>query len=324
MSFIFKHFVRVLAGVLFFAFSIHALARLGCLRSSLPSTNVDEIVLYHQSYASRSAQNADLLFIGDSSCLMDVSVPTIQRSIRRPVTALNLGALSYLPLWFFATLAKESISITNDSRTKTVILLVSPEMLSADLDPQKAAYAAELLRPKQTCDKNDPNWRITCPLGLQIFRNSIFNRFIPSVLSGEYGKAYGMNWYLWNFMSAEGGGLIDPHSSGRPSLDKSNWTLSRRIRIEAAEFREIFPPECRLLVGLSPVPAEMTGTNYISIHRALLIDFASLVAGTPLLELPATFPSSDFASLSHLNQIGRKRYSVLLAASLDAHESRVK
>src|SRR5512139_2493057 len=54
-----------------------------------PALDVDRTVLIHQAEVARSAQDAEIVLLGDSSCLMDVSARQLAEELGRPV--LNLG-----------------------------------------------------------------------------------------------------------------------------------------------------------------------------------------------------------------------------------------
>src|SRR5438132_267968 len=66
----------------------------GLLPAPRPALDVDRTIIVHQAEAARSPQNATVLLVGDSSCLMDVSARQLAAGLQQPV--LNLGTLSYL------------------------------------------------------------------------------------------------------------------------------------------------------------------------------------------------------------------------------------
>ena len=121
---------RMLVGPLFalglFAAALHAGARFALLPAPRPTLDVDRTVLIHQADASRAPQDAEIVLLGDSSCLMDVAAPLLTRRLGRPV--LNLGTLSYLSLDAYALLL-HNCAEANPGRLRAVVLLMHPEAL---------------------------------------------------------------------------------------------------------------------------------------------------------------------------------------------------
>ena len=79
-----------------FAALMHAGALVRLLPAPRPTLDIDRTLLVHQAEASRARHDADVLLLGDSSCLMDVDAKQLGNQLGRP--ALNLGTLSYLDL----------------------------------------------------------------------------------------------------------------------------------------------------------------------------------------------------------------------------------
>src|SRR5262245_17558770 len=61
-----------------------------------PALDVDRTILTHQANASRQTNSADILLIGDSSCLMDVSASRLNEILEGHHQALNLGTFMYV------------------------------------------------------------------------------------------------------------------------------------------------------------------------------------------------------------------------------------
>src|SRR5207245_55813 len=59
-----------------------------------PEFDVDQTILIHQAEASRGPCDADILFVGDSSCLMNFSARRLEELLPGH-RVLNLGTLSY-------------------------------------------------------------------------------------------------------------------------------------------------------------------------------------------------------------------------------------
>ena len=110
-----------------FAVLLHLGAALHLLPPPRPTLDIDRTVLLHQAAASQSVQDANLLLLGDSSCLMNVAARPL--GVWLPgVTALNLGTDSYLDPASYATLLRH-YTATNRTPLRAVVLLMHPEAL---------------------------------------------------------------------------------------------------------------------------------------------------------------------------------------------------
>src|ERR1043165_5713658 len=95
-----KDLLRLVGGplvaVVLFALVLHAGARLGLLPAPRPTLDADRTVIIHQAEASRVRSDAEVLLLGDSSCLMDVDARRLGAALGHRV--LNLGLNSHLDL----------------------------------------------------------------------------------------------------------------------------------------------------------------------------------------------------------------------------------
>ena len=101
---------------------------------------MDRTILIHQIEASRSRSDAEVLLLGDSSCLIDVSANQLTAEIVRPV--LNLATFSYLDLNAQSVLLTNFIA-ANPNRLKAVVLLMHPEALRRE---SAASYYTNFVR----------------------------------------------------------------------------------------------------------------------------------------------------------------------------------
>ena len=121
---------RLLGGFLVPVIILAVLMRLGAFSGILPAPwpalDVDHTILTHQARASQSPIGAAVLFIGDSSCLMDVSGGTLEEAFAGEHHTLNLGTFMYVGFsGYSAMLARYADA--NPARLRTVVVLVHPE-----------------------------------------------------------------------------------------------------------------------------------------------------------------------------------------------------
>jgi hypothetical protein len=295
-----------------FAAAMHLGARAGLLPAPRPALDVDRTILVHQAEASRKKQDAEVLLIGDSSCLMDVTTPMLAERLRRP--ALNLGTLSYLGLEDYARLLRE-FAAANPGRPKAVVLLMHPEALRrVGPEPHQTRILRRFLAGED--DHFTPGaWgRASGALGLEVFRGRVWAR-LPAPLGTNYGPAYGFTRDLDRFLGKNGGSLFDP---GRASFRGSaEYRLSPTLEPASRAFRAAVPPGVKLFVGITPAPERFAGPAHIRRHELMLRQWGLwLGADDLLIELPATMPEEHFASVAHLNAAGARAYTAKLAVAL--------
>lgn len=309
-----------LIGVLF-----HLLSHAGALPAPWPMLDMDRTILLHQSWAASQRHNAQMLFVGDSSCLMNVDVTELSATLAKPT--LNLATFSYVDLESHAHLVNRFAQI-NPGQPDTVVLLIHPQTLRLG---EPSAYHTALLRtalslqlPNSTRNSNiEPtspvSWiRKADLLGINLVRERLLGPLIPIPLPGQYGRVYGFTQDLWNKLTAQQGSLVDPHTFD-PAKTRANteYRIAPRFQKEAPRFRQICPPNTRIAVGLTPLPVSMAQPDNDRVYREMLADLGRwLDADLLLTELPTTMPDAQFATLTHLNANGRQVFTTLLTAEL--------
>src|SRR5262249_49936005 len=118
----------VIIAVLLFAVLLRLGALSHLLPSSWPALDVDRTVLTHQLVASQRPNRAELIFIGDSSCLMDVSGDKVEEIFQAKPHSLNLGTLMYVGFDGYAAMLSH-YTRANPGKLQTVVVLVHPETL---------------------------------------------------------------------------------------------------------------------------------------------------------------------------------------------------
>ncbi len=304
--------VALLAGILQVA------AAFGWLPAPRPALDMDRTILVHQAQACRLPQSAEVLFMGDSSCLIDVSAPQLEKGLGLKV--LNLGALSYLDLPAHASMLREFV-LANPGRPRVVVLLLHPEALRLQETPR---YYNESLRRlfdgREQCQTSDLNGRLDCWLGIESLRERLLPRLVPLPLPGAYGVRYGFTWDLWRFLTESQGGAVDPNRFDRQAASgNAEYRLAKRFELESRQFRAALPPGVRLVAGLTPAPASFVGPDHPATVQRLLQQWGGwLQADLLLTNLPASLPDDRFASVTHLNNLGAAEFSTRLTEELRA------
>jgi hypothetical protein len=294
-----------------FALAMHGGAALKFLPAPRPTLDTDRTILIHQAEAARASHAADVLLLGDSSCLMDVSARRLGESLGRP--ALNLGTLSFLDLNAHALLLRECVRF-NPGRLRAVVLLMNPEALRR---PDSERYHVNVLTDfwdaRDSCSAGDA----CCLLGAGIFNGRILSRYIPVPLAGSFGRTYGFTRELEGFMSREAGSVMDPGTNAFEG--NAEYRLAPTLEPASRAFQSAVPAGVQLFAGITPVPAQFAGRRHPARHAAMLKQWAEWLNADALVELPATLPDEDFTRVTHLKESAVPIYTERLATTLKAH-----
>ena len=200
---------RPLLVVALFSIVIHALTWAGWLPRPWPALDMDRVILLHQADASRSRRPAEIILLGDSSCLMDVDTVRLGARLGRGV--LGLGTLSYLDLESTGELLA-GYARANPGFPRVAVLLMHPYSLRLRIS---TGYHAEALRcylaGQDHFNQGTRQGRLDRWLGLEQWRGRVLARWLPQPLTGGYGTRYGFTHDLWHSLDANRGSAVDPH-----------------------------------------------------------------------------------------------------------------
>lgn len=281
--------------------------------------DADSAILSAKAELASSASVASgpaIAVVGDSSCLIDIDVPTLRSE---GVEAVNLGTLSYLGIDSFGLLAERFCGGRTGTR---ILLVVHPEGLrSATTSPQHRALLEAALSSRLT-GPSDLDLAGFVPAVFDGFRDRVLDRWIPTPLRGGLGARYGFTADLRREVVSTGGTLeetavFDPLVMGPAAGD---YRFARRIEGECRAFRARLPQGVRLEVLLSPVPASRALREHPHRMKELHRDLSRWLDADPVAPpMPLVLPDSSFGTPTHLLPLAARDYSRLLAAHLRAH-----
>jgi hypothetical protein len=300
--------------VLFTAF-LHLSAR-GILPPPRPTLDTERTILIHQAESARRSHNAEILLVGDSSCLMDVSARQLSEQLGRP--ALNLGTFSYLDVNAHALLLREYVR-ANPGRLRAVVLMMNAESLRRiGSEPYYLRVLTDFWEGRDQSRTETAEGRISSFVGTDIFKGRLYSRALPVPLDGAYGRRYGFNRDLENFMTREHGSAIDPKE--QPFAGNAEYRLSPTLERASGAFKAAVPPGAQLLVGITPLPERFAGAQYPQLHTAMLKQWSDwLGADAALNDLPPTLPEESFVRTTHLKEAAVPVYTGKVAAALRRH-----
>lgn len=302
--------------VVVFALAMHLGVVWRVLPGPRPTLDVDRTLLVHQVEAAGVRQEAEILLLGDSSCLMDVSAPRLGALLRRPV--LNLGTHSYLDLAADGELLRR-FAAANPGRAQLVVLLLHPEALRrAAPEPYHVRLLLSLLRQHDAPPAAGLRERILQLSGLSIFQGRVLSRLLPAPLRGAYGRFYGFSRDLDAYLTRNLGSAVDPEK--RPFQGNAEYRLASQLEGSSASFRAALPPGARLVVGITPVPAAFAGPGYPAVRDRMLRQWGQWLRADAVLDgLPAVLPDDQFMATTHLNETSARTYTESLARALEPH-----
>jgi hypothetical protein len=314
-----RDIARIISGPIvilaLFAVAMHVGAHTRLLPAPRPVLDTDRTILIHQAEASRSKSDAEILLLGDSSCLMNVSARQLGEQLGQPV--LNLGTFSFLDLNAHATLLREFVR-ANPGRPRAVVLLMHPEALRR-VGPEE--FYANVLTSFLAGTDSRPataKGQVSWLLGADILKGRLLSRALPLPLGGAYGHIYGFNRNLEATLTTQRGSIVDPESKSFSGL--AEYRLGPTLERASKAFRAAVPPDARLLVGITPAPESLAGPRYPAQQTEMLRQWSQwLKADAALEQLPATLPDGSFFRTTHLKESAVADYTDRLAAALKQH-----
>jgi len=299
-----------------FAIAMHFGARLKLLPAPRPTLDTESTILLHQADASRAAQDAEVLLLGDSSCLMNLSARQLTEQLGRPV--LNLGTFSFLDLNAHALLLR-NYTQANPGRIRVIALLMHPESLWR-LGPETYYVGAltNFLAGLDHCRTETLTGQASCLLGVEIFNGRVLGHVLPIPLQGAYGQRYGFTRNLEDFLMRERGSAVDPTTNSFEGT--AEYRLAPTLERASKNLRAAVPPGVKLLVGITPSPERFAGPRHPQLYADLLRQWSGwLQADGALTNLPPALPDDSFVRTTHLKESVIPRYTGQLADALRPH-----
>lgn len=291
-------------------------AAIDILPNPRPTLDMDRTILLHQAETSRKPSSAEIIFIGDSSCLMDVSAKQVRELTGKQT--IDLATLSVVD-WSVHKQLLNLCFAANPDTVRTVVLLMHPEGLwRQELYSYYTEIMDHYLEEKDFYLRNGFAGRMDRWLGLEIFRGRIQSRCQPALLPEVYGRYYGFTSDLWDFMDQHNGSAIDPHQFDPAHADGSaEYWLAPALQAASEQFRAGFPGGVKLIVGITPVPRSFAREGYPFVREEMLREWGEWLRADTLLEgLPPVMDDGLFATVTHLNAQGANQFSRLLAEAL--------
>ncbi|MBU6402157.1 MAG: hypothetical protein KGS61_17700, partial [Verrucomicrobia bacterium] len=291
---------------------------LGWLPPAQPGLDPDQAVLAYQAQASAAPSAAEIVLLGDSSCLMGVDAPALTQKLAEHPPVINLGLIIGLGLDADGEVLEDFL-LYHPRQVGLVVLLVTPAMLEdADQVPYFVTLWRRLHPPggSRTAPNRARAWSLT--RGPRLFRQRLLCHVLAEPLHGTDADFYGFSSGLLDYLAAHHGSLTTGaayHRSRRGM--RILYSLAPTFAPASRRFRRQVPANLTLAVGLTPVPETLVPLDYRAQRDALLRQWNRWLGAQVLLtNLPATLPDRLFATGAHLNRRGQRWFTAALAKCL--------
>ena len=307
--------LRPLLVVLAIAAWVRGSVAMGLLPSPRALSTLEETILTRQW--ERSQKPSEMVLVGDSSALMDVSGSQLSRELG--VETLQLGTFSLLQPADFAVLASNSLH--RSTQPGTVLLLVHPEFLPRPAGDPAMVSKFRCIREGTTALDPEADWgeRAAHSLGLIHVRDRLESRWRAFPMKGPYGVRYGFSDQVFSALDRDGG-LVDPNRYRPKPGSRVSMNVSPRLEVPFRAWRKALPESTRILVGITPVPESEAGPELGTRRDQALQTLVEWIGGNTqgLSSLPTRLPDTDFASSTHLTENAREPYTRQLAQAVRA------
>ncbi len=297
--------------------AVAAMLRAGLVMKALPPASLrqdpDSVILGTKGKMAREKDSAAVVFVGDSSCLVNVDMSTLLEA--GGVRGVNLGLLSYLSIDSFGRIAQEAVKSRGQGK---IVLVVHPEALRlAAVSPPHEKLLADIFddKPVEIWGSPNPVARI---LGFDELKDRVGNRIIPEPLRGAFGAHYGFSIDLEKELLQSRGTMQEARTfNANGETASGEYRLATRIESECRGFRGRLPVGTRVRIIISPVPASIARKNHESQMDEFQARLESWLGADPWAsKMPAVLPDTEFATVTHLLPEASIKYSRVLREKL--------
>ena len=280
-----------------------------------PAIDIDRVVITSKIDLSKNLDPPDIIFLGDSSCLMNIDTKYISKKTN--LNAFNLGTLSFLNINTYPKLINNLYE--NNKLPKIIFLIVHPELL------RKASYSDNHMNIfnsyNNKINSNNHENFLDDFLSINIFKNRIYSRIPIPLNNNEFRNYYGFTTTMNDFISDNYGSAVDPrklnlndsHGNTLYKISSNNLNMMKDLSIN-------LPSSIKLFLCLSPVPEELTGNNYSNLIDEMYNEIDSNIENITLIRGPYTYKGDLFSTKTHLNEKIRKAYNDSILELLKASD----
>jgi hypothetical protein len=277
----------------------------GMLPKKSQLDNADSAIISTKARMATTSNQKRIAFVGDSSCLVNIHIPTMKDN---GIEAINLGTLSFLGIDSFGLLAQR---FCQDKPDTQIFLVLHPEcirMVESSSEHRKILMEAlDQSTDGSTQFELSKLRRIT----VDDFSSRLFNGWLPTPIKGQLGYRYGFTHNLRNEIFAAGGFMEETGRFGASvSLNSSEYRIARRIQSECTLFRSYLPKGVKVRLLVSPIPQSHATRGHEKQVREMQSEIEKWIqADNPSVRMPSVLSDSNFGTVTHLLPNSAREYT---------------
>lgn len=214
----------------------------------------DSTIISTKARLATVSNQKRIAFVGDSSCLVNIHIPTLKDN---GIDAINLGTLSYLGIDSFGLLAQRFCQNKPDTQ---IFLVLHPECLR--IVESSSEHRMILMEALDQATDSSTQFQLESLRKITVdeFRSRLLDGWLPTPMKGRLGFRYGFTHNLREEISSAGG-FMEETAKFDPSIShgSSEYRIARRIQSECTQFRSYLPkrsPSAPFGISGSSVPCE--------------------------------------------------------------------
>jgi hypothetical protein len=300
-------FIAIIAGLL------HVSASL--LPAPRATWDMDRTIMATKADLALKDESADIVLIGDSSCLMNIDASQLSELTGRKV--VNLGTVSFLDMKVFSNLLERYLKAQTKAPSE-ILLMVHPDFLRRSSPSRSHVQWINDYMAGKDHATNGKSWTSTeYLLGVHVIRGRLLS-WLPRPLSAAFGSYFGFTRDLETYMWEHRGSAVDPRTIKASDLKGSKeYRISTANLRNADTFTSVIPEDVQLTVALSPTPSSFADNELTPKLASILQDWkTALKADDSLDSLPLAMEDAQFANKTHLNPVASKAYTLGLSRLL--------
>jgi hypothetical protein len=307
-----KQFASILLIVLVFFLAMWMANESDFLPKKSQLGDPDSTIIATKVQLAATSSKKRIAFVGDSSCLVNVHIPTMKN---HGIDAVNLGTLSYLGIDSFGRLAQRFCQNKTDAQ---IYLVLHPECIS--LVQSSSEHQMILMEALgETTDRSTAfELGDVRKITVDDFRSRLFDNWLPIPMKGRLGYRYGFTHNLRNEIESTDGFMEETaRFDASTSQGASDYRIARRIQNECNQFRSFLPKGVKVCLLVSPIPQSLASRG----HETRVLEMQSQIekwiqADNPSVKMPSVLPDSNFGTVTHLLPNSAREYTRQLCLML--------
>lgn len=263
---------------------------------------MEEAVLTAKANLAKSRAPAQVVLMGDSTCLMHLD-PAYFRD-RYGIEALNLGLWRDLTFDAYAALLEARTAAGHPPRQ--IVLMIHPTLLRRAASKTESFVLLQALLEGHDRPVKSPLGILQAPLDR--LRDRVINRLIPRSLPDSYRATHGSTAHLARSLEVSRGGLSAVRETGRSQrLARAEYWISPQLGDALRRFRDA-AGTAEILVLISPTPGSLALRETEEDIRTLANNLARELGPARVLPAPALWDDADFVDGIHLKPAAARRF----------------